>query len=71
MLRLRTITIREECLAHTSIIIKAMQETISEEFSGQGEFITRGDANEKEDIAPVPYGSLIGVVTSHFPVLGK
>ena len=37
----------------------------------EGEFITKGDANEQEDISPVPYGTLIGRVERHFPVLGQ
>ena len=37
----------------------------------EGEFITKGDANEEADLQPVPYESLIGRVTRHFPVLGK
>lgn len=35
------------------------------------EFITRGDANEREDISPVPYGALIGRMTWHFPAVGR
>lgn len=36
----------------------------------EGEFITKGDANSKEDVMPVDYDSLIGKVTCHIPVLG-
>lgn len=36
----------------------------------EGAFTTKGDANEKEDMNDVPYGSLIGKVTSHYPLLG-
>lgn len=36
----------------------------------EGEFITKGDANSKEDVMPVDYDSLIGRVTCHIPVLG-
>lgn len=37
----------------------------------EGEFITKGDANEEADMQAVPYASLVGRVTKHFPVLGK
>ena len=37
----------------------------------EGEFITKGDANEKEDLEPVPYSALVGKVTFHLPVLGR
>ena len=36
-----------------------------------GVFITKGDANEKEDISPVQYSELIGRVKYHFPYLGN
>ena len=36
-----------------------------------GVFITKGDANEKEDISPVQYSELIGRVKYHFPFLGN
>ncbi len=35
------------------------------------ELITKGDANEKEDINPVAYDKVIGRVTIHFPVIGS
>lgn len=35
------------------------------------ELITKGDANDKEDINPVPYNQFIGVVRYHFPYLGN
>ena len=35
------------------------------------QFITKGDANESRDAAPVPYRDLIGIVTRHYAVLGK
>ena len=35
------------------------------------ELITKGDANEKEDINPVRYDEVVGRVTVHFPVLGR
>ncbi len=34
------------------------------------EFITKGDANEGEDVNPVPYGQLLGRVEKSVPVLG-
>lgn len=34
------------------------------------ELVTKGDANAKEDVSPVPYHDVIGIVTRHTPVLG-
>ena len=34
------------------------------------EFITKGDANQGEDMTPTPYGSLIGKVVFHIPYAG-
>lgn len=36
----------------------------------EGEFITKGDANRKEDMLPVAYESLIGKAVYHLPMLG-
>ena len=36
-----------------------------------GEFITKGDANEKEDLMPVDYDQLAGKVIYSVPVLGS
>lgn len=36
----------------------------------EGELITKGDANEKEDIRPVPYAGVIGLVERHVPYMG-
>ena len=36
----------------------------------EGEFVTKGDANEAEDINTVPYENLIGQVKYHIPILG-
>ena len=36
-----------------------------------GEFITKGDANQTEDMNPVPYANYIGKVTRSVPRLGK
>lgn len=37
----------------------------------EGEFITKGDANDQEDINTVPYTSLVGRVKYHVPVVGR
>ena len=37
----------------------------------EGKFITKGDANEREDAVPVSYGALYGRVKLHIPVLGR
>lgn len=36
-----------------------------------GEFVTKGDANEQEDMNAVPYADLIGRVEHHFPIVGR
>jgi len=36
-----------------------------------GEFITKGDANAQEDLAPIPYSALIGRVAFSVPVVGR
>ena len=36
----------------------------------EGEFITKGDANDAEDLTTVLYANLIGRVTKHIPKLG-
>ena len=38
--------------------------------SDEGSFITRGDANNTDDLFPVPYRNLIGRVKYHVPVMG-
>lgn len=35
-----------------------------------GQFVTKGDANNKEDIAPVPYEYVIGKAVFSIPLLG-
>ena len=35
-----------------------------------GELVTKGDANESEDPAPIPYSSVLGKVTAHVDALG-
>lgn len=37
----------------------------------EGEFVTKGDANETEDLNPVPHENLIGRVKYHFPMAGN
>lgn len=37
----------------------------------EGTFVTKGDANEQEDMNPVPYAALVGKVVMHVPILGK
>lgn len=39
--------------------------------SSLGEFVTKGDANNTEDLAPIPYANLIGVVALHVPYVGE
>ncbi len=39
--------------------------------TSMGEFVTKGDANENEDISPVPYEALIGRVERTVPVVGQ
>lgn len=36
-----------------------------------GQFITKGDANEAEDVMPIPYELLIGKVVCSIPLLGN
>ena len=36
-----------------------------------GEFVTKGDANPREDPQTVPYASFIGLVTAHIPYIGS
>lgn len=36
-----------------------------------GEFITKGDANAQNDLAPVPYGALMGRMVWSVPLLGN
>lgn len=37
----------------------------------EGELTTKGDANAGEDLNAVPYGSVIGRVRCHLPVVGR
>ena len=43
---------------------------VAENNTLEGEFTTKGDANEKEDVSPVPYRELIGEVAYTIPALG-
>ena len=36
----------------------------------EGEFITKGDANDAEDLTTVPYANLVGKVTRHISKMG-
>ncbi len=38
--------------------------------AGEGEFITKGDANEENDMNTVKYAELVGRVSWHCPVMG-
>jgi len=49
----------------TVVVHRAMRNHIAEM-----EFITKGDANEQEDFAAVPYSDYIGRVERHVPYLG-
>ena len=35
-----------------------------------GEFVTKGDANETEDLNPIPYESFVGIVEAKIPMMG-
>ena len=35
-----------------------------------GEFVTKGDANDVEDLEPIPYANVVGRVDAHVPRLG-
>lgn len=37
----------------------------------EGSFVTKGDANNGEDMNDVPYEDLIGIVVRHIPILGQ
>jgi signal peptidase I len=37
----------------------------------EGTFVTKGDANEGEDMNDVPYDHLVGIVVRHIPILGQ
>ena len=43
----------------------------SMEPSFENKFVTKGDANETEDLVDPLYTELIGVVTHHYPVVGS
>ena len=35
-----------------------------------GEFVTKGDANDSEDLQPIPYDNVVGTVQAHYAHLG-
>lgn len=37
----------------------------------EGSFVTKGDANEGEDLREVPYANLVGIVVRHIPIMGQ
>ena len=37
----------------------------------EGSFVTKGDANDGEDMNDVPYDHLVGIVVRHIPILGQ
>ena len=37
----------------------------------EGSFVTKGDANAREDMNEADYEALIGRVAAHYPVLGE
>lgn len=43
---------------------------VAENDAAAQELITKGDANEIEDLRPVPYAAVIGLVTQHWDGLG-
>ncbi len=43
---------------------------VTENHTVTGEFITKGDANQKEDLPPAAYESLVGRVALSIPVIG-
>ena len=44
---------------------------VVENQASEGQIITKGDANESADIAPIPYPNVIGKVVLHIPFLGR
>jgi signal peptidase len=43
---------------------------VVENYRIEGEFVTKGDANDTNDINPVPYANLVGKVICSIPYLG-
>ena len=37
----------------------------------ESQLITKGDANDSADLAPIPYQNILGKVVLHLPVLGR
>lgn len=44
---------------------------VKENYKVEGYLITKGDANEQEDLAEIQYDMVIGIVVKHFPYLGQ
>lgn len=71
-------TVPEEVKAQETIAFYSADHTgaiithrVLENRTVSGEFITKGDANPREDPEPVDYGRLLGKVVLSIPVLGK
>lgn len=43
---------------------------VTQNHTFEGEFVTKGDANEEEDMRAIPYEALIGQVIWHIPMVG-
>ena len=50
---------------------KVVGDTFASDRKLDGEFVTKGDANELEDMNSVPYENLVGRVEHHFPIVGR
>lgn len=68
----------EEILAEDVIAFYAASDSaavithrVTENRVTMGEFITKGDANQSEDMNPVPYDNFIGKVAYSIPVAGR
>ena len=61
-----------EVIAFTSEKDKSVVVThrVIENDKTNGQFITKGDANELKDMNPVPYSNLVGRVVKHYPKVG-
>ena len=68
-------TAPEEVAAGQIIAFEAGGSVVShrvvENRNAAGEFVTKGDANDTEDINTIPYDSLIGRVAYHVPRIGQ
>ena len=52
---------------HTDIPIT---HRIIENDTARGQVVTKGDANETQDLMPIPYMNIVGRVCLHIPILG-